>query len=395
MIKLIKPSAVLFLLSFSLLMVFAQVPEGGTMLNAETGTTYAKNGNCTATTVTITDQDFTKAIRVVVGTDVANTWDAQLSFPAVGGVAKDDVVLVAFYARTISSLDETGEGTLNVIMEKKVSYEKQLTANIKIGGEWKEYYARAKMTTTWAQSELSLLFHMGFPSQTVEVADVRFLNYQNSLNLEDLPETEITYSGQAPDAAWRAPAEERINQIRKGGANITVYDENGAPLEGAQIHVEMENHRFGFGTAIAASEFNDNATYRNKVMEDFNEVVFENDLKWPQFNAEASNDHLIQAMDSLDAHQIPIRGHNVIWPSYRFCPSFLQNLDNNPVALRNAIDQRIDDVTRFTNGRLNDWDVMNEPYSEHDLQDVLGDEVMADWFKRVRRNDRDVKLYIN
>ncbi len=190
---------------------------------------------------------------------------------------------MAFWARTTSSLEETGEGSLNVVIEQNTTWTKQLTANIHIGGDWKEYYARAQMSFPLTQSELNMIFHIGFPSQTVELANVRFLNYQNTIALEDLPETGITYPGQDPDAAWRAPAQERINQIRKGGANITVYDESGAPLEGVQIHVEMEKHQFGFGTAIAASEFNGNTTYRNKVMEDFNEVVFENDLKWPQF----------------------------------------------------------------------------------------------------------------
>ena len=69
----------------------------------------------------------------------------------------------------------------------------------------------------------------------------------------------------------------------------------------------MVRHEFGFGTAIAANEFNTNDSYRNTLFEMFNEVVFENDLKWPQFNAEASNDHLIQAMDysgcTPDSHQ--------------------------------------------------------------------------------------------
>ena len=53
---------------------WSQAPAGGTMINAETGTTYIKIGNCT-----LTEE------------------------------AEDDVVLVAFYARTISSGAETGE----------------------------------------------------------------------------------------------------------------------------------------------------------------------------------------------------------------------------------------------------------------------------------------------
>ncbi len=385
-------SLLLFILSGILI---AQIPDGGTMLNAESGTTYQRIGLCTLSEVAIADQPFTKALRITTQSDLSNAWDAQIKFPAVQGIQEEDVLLVAFYARTISSSEETGEGFLKVCIEENVNYAKQLYYTISIGQEWKAYYAPVKCTDTWDVSTVSYLFHLGFSNQTIEVADVKFLNYHQTITLEELPLTEITYLGQAEDASWRIPAQERINQIRKGQADVVVYDLQGLPVEDASVKIEMVRHQFGFGTAIAAHEFNNNETYRNTLFEMFNEVVFENDLKWPQFNAEASNDHIIQAMDSLDAHQIPIRGHNVIWPSYRFCPSFLQDLENKPELMRNAIDQHIDEVTSFTNGRLNDWDVMNEPYSEHDLQDVLGDEVMADWFKRVRRTDRDVKLYIN
>lgn len=386
---------------FTLLFLFlaaaihSQVPEGGILLNAETGNTYQKIGQCTVSEVSVADQPFTTALRIAVQSGLSNAWDAQVKFPAVQGIQEDDVVLVAFYARTISSTEETGEGQLIVCIEENVTYAKELYYNISIGQEWKEYYAPVEIQTTLESSSLSYLFHLGFSDQTIEVADVRYLNYQNTLTLDDLPLTEITYIGQAPDASWRIPAQERINQIRKGQANVIVYDEQGQIVENAIVKIEMQKHLFGFGTAIAANEFNSNSTYRNTIFDMFNEVVFENDLKWPQFNADASNDHLDQAMDTLEAHQIPVRGHNVIWPSYRYCPNSLEDLKDNPVAFRNAIDTRIDNVTGFTSGRLNDWDVINEPYSEHDLQDVLGDEVMADWFKRVRRNDRDVKLYIN
>lgn len=373
----------------------AQVPEGGSFINTQTGNTFSKNGKCTAVEVPVVGQEFTTAIKVEVGTDVSNTWDAQLSFPPVAGVEENDVVLVAFWARTTASNQETGEGSLNVIIEQKVSYTKQLYTNVLIGGEWKEYYTPAKMTDTWTQSEISLLFHIGFPSQTIEVAEVRYLNYKQSLNLEDLPETEITYVGQEPDAAWRGPAAERISQIRKGGATITVYDESGVLLENADVQVEMVKHQFGFGTCIKSSEFNNNSIYRNIILEQFNEVVFENDLKWPQFINSSTHARISQTMDSLEAHEIAVRGHNVIWPSWRSTPDIAEDLKDDPEGLRNLIDEHFDEVTSFTKGRLVDWDVMNEPFSEHDIQDVLGDEVMADWFNRTRRNDRGVKLYIN
>ncbi|HSH20426.1 MAG TPA: endo-1,4-beta-xylanase, partial [Draconibacterium sp.] len=126
----------------------------------------------------------------------------------------------------------------------------------------------------------------------------------------------------------------------------------------------------------------------------FNEVVFENDLKWGMFISN-SKTNINRSLDSLDAHGIAVRGHNVIWPSWKFTPTMLKTYESDPVALRTVIDKHVDEVTKFTSGRLVDWDVINEPYSEHDIQDILGKDVMADWFKRVRNNDRTVKLYLN
>lgn len=384
--------SILFLFAFGIL--YAQIPAGGTMLNVSTGTTYRNVGNGTLTQVTVTGQPFTKALRYVTGSNVMNFWDTQIQFTSAAGIAANDVILIAFYARTVSTVEEEGEGAVNVIIENATTYDKEISTKIRIAKEWKQYFASVKSKSTWTAAQVRYAFFTGYASQTIEVAEVQFLNYKNTLSLNELPVTVITYPGQAADADWRAPAEERINQIRKGITDITVYNEQGQVVKDAEVSIEMIRHKFGFGTAIPASVFINNATFRNKVYELFNEVVFENDLKWQMFSSNPTN-NLRRALDSLDRHQIPARGHNVIWPSWRNLPTSLKTLETNSVALRVAIDKHIDEVTLFTKGRLNDWDVINEPYSEKDIMAILGNEVMADWFKRVRNNDRTVKLYLN
>ncbi|MFN8207521.1 MAG: endo-1,4-beta-xylanase [Bacteroidales bacterium] len=387
---------ILFAGYFSLLTgsLSAQVPMGGTQMNATTGTTYQKVGNVTITEVSVSDQPFTKALRIVTGSGILNFWDAQVQFPGVSGIAADDVVLVAFYARTLSTPMEDGLGAATAVIENKTTYAKDLAAKLMIGSEWKEYYASAKCVSTLAATGVRYALFVGYESQTIEVADVRFLNYGTSLTLNDLPVTPISYVGQDSAAAWRAPAQERINQIRKGKADIVVYDENGNLLPDATVSVSMVKHQFGFGSAIPASVFLTNTTFRNKVYELFNEVVFENDLKWPNFSLSTTL-NLRKSFDSLELHDIAVRGHNVIWPSWKFCPTSLQSLSSNPVALRNTIEKHIDEVTNFTKGRVVDWDVINEPYSEKDIMGILGNEVMADWFKQVKKNDQQAKLYLN
>ncbi len=393
--RVLRFTAFFLLISFFLPgLLRSQVPEGGVMLNAESGVTWRKVGRGTVTEIEVSDQPFTEGLRAVTGTDVTNYWDAQIQFPSARGIAAGDVVLVAFYARTVSAEDETGQGALTVVIENSTTYAKELSVKFSLGSDWKEYYASAVCVSTLSSTGVRYAFQTGYPSQTIEVADVRFLNYGDSLSIDDMPVTEITYVGQEPDAEWRAPAEERINRIRKGNVDLVIFDEHGNRVEGADVTIEMVRHRFGFGTAIPAGLFNRDEVFRNKVFELFNEVVFENDLKWQQFNPDFTST-IRRALDTLERRQIPVRGHNIVWPSWRWLPSSLHTLEDDPDALRRAVEKRIDEVTLFTKGRLNDWDVVNEPYSQNDLLTILGEEVIAEWFKRVRQNDPAVKLYLN
>jgi endo-1,4-beta-xylanase len=381
-------------LIFTSNLLFAQIPVGGFTLIKETLPNYIKSGKGTLLTTSITGQSFAKGFKVTTGTDISNTWDSQVTFTKTAGIEANDVVLVTFYARTIASAQEFGEGALSVCIEDNKTYDKQIYFNVTIGKDWKQYFVPLKCKSALALAAVTYSFHVGYASQTIEVADVRYLNYKNTLTLEALPVTEISYNGREANAPWRAEAAERISQIRKGIADVIVYDENGQVLKDATVSVEMIQHKFGFGSAVDAKRFLTNTVYRNKVYELFNEVVLENDLKWNMFDTNPTT-NIQKTLDSLDKHKIVVRGHNVVWPSFKYNNASLKTLSTNPVAFRNEIDRHIDQITKFTSGRLVDWDVLNEPYSEKEFQAILGDEVMADWFKRVRQNDRKVKLYIN
>jgi len=385
------------LLPFSL---FSQVPAGGTEIIKDplvNAFTFGGNDVVTMSKIAVTDQLFTKAFRLSTTKTVLNSWNAQISFPPANGIVTNDVILVTFFARTTASVDETGLGLLTVCLEKKITYDKVIYQVVSIGTEWKQYYVSFKSPVTLLLADLNCAFHIGFPSQTIEMGDIHFINYANTLTLADLPVSLITYVGQEPDAAWRAEAEDRISQIRKGNIQITVVDSTGAPVENAEVSIGLARHKFSFGSAITASDYLSNPVYKEKILEMFNEVVFENDLKWGSFyykTASQKND-MIKVLDDLDSHSITMRGHNVLWPSYNYNPAYLANYKTQPEKLRLEIDKRIDDVCKFTKGRVVDWDVINEPYSEHEWMDLLGKEAMADWFKRVRNNDPYVKMYLN
>ena len=220
------------------------------------------------------------------------------------------------------------------------------------------------------------------------------------------------YPGYEPNAPWRAEAATRIEANRKADLSIQVTDAAGRPLSGATVDVAMQQHEFGFGSAVTANRLRDNnpayATYKQKVQELFNIATLENDLKWPPWEGEWGSQFTqtgaVAAVDWLLANDIRVRGHNIIWPGYNNLPAGVkQILDNAPLdaseqtALRTAINNHIDDIAGEFAGKLSAWDVVNEPWDNHDVMDNLaeGNAAMVDWFERVRANDPTAVLYLN
>lgn len=183
-----------------------------------------------------------------------------------------------------------------------------------------------------------------------------------------------------------------------GGLTVKVVDAGGSPAAGAKVRLRMTGHAFGFGTAVAAAplsaEGDDSEKYRRFIRDNFNMVVLENDLKWPQW--EQSRGRAQEALAWLRVNGITqVRGHNLVWPGWRWLPTDLHDLKKDPPALRERIRAHIEDVVTATRGQLVDWDVLNEPYSNRDLQSILGEAAMVEWFKTARLHDSSAQLYIN
>ena len=378
------------------LLIFAhshsQIPEGGILLISES---HNFTGSGTSSDVAVEGQPFSSAVRTSIGPDVTNMWDSRLSFETIEGISNGDVILISFWARTLESVQETGEGVMTICIEHRTTHSKELYRRMPVGRDWRQYFIPVTSSRSLAASDAAYSFHLGSPRQVLEFADVKFINYRNSLSAEDLPVTRATYAGREPDAPWREEAAARIRKHRRGEIEIAVRDKTGNPAVNAEVTIEMVRHDFGFGSAISGRMFESNPVYREKVLELFNEVVFENDLKWGPFISNKPNEYITRTIDALDKRNIRVRGHAVVWPSFRYSPSYLRDHADDPDRLRSEIEDHIKDVTTFTRGRLVDWDVLNEPYSEQEFQMILGYEVMADWFRLVRKYDPDVKSYIN
>lgn len=188
-------------------------------------------------------------------------------------------------------------------------------------------------------------------------------------------------------------ADQRIEQHRKTDIAIEVLDSNGQTISGATVNVEMKNHQFRWGTAAVASRINsssqDNQIYKQKLLENFNSVVFENDLKWPAWEgAWGSNfgwGQAEQALDWLDSNGLPTRGHYASWGTLNG-PSGYGPGHSDTEGLRERLFEHITDKLSTVGNRVTEWDVINHPigWGPETYDDVLGPDIYADIVKHAR-----------
>lgn len=338
-----------------------------------------------------------RAIRITTSAGSRTPWDVQVRAVAVAPIHAGDVLLARFSIRCIDSA--TGQGAATFVLElPQTEWDKAVEFRAEAGAQWEHYVVPFRTPRSFKPGEAMICFRAGFDQQTVEISGVELINYAKGARVEDLPRTPVGYAGREPDAAWRREATERIDKHRKADLAIRVTDAAGIPLAGATVHAKMVRHAFGFGSALSAEhllgETPDHQQYRSAFETLFNRAVFENDMKWQQ-TWDGVPDRVERAMAWLQQRQIPVRGHCLLWPSWRWLPKDLRALAGCPPELRRAAAERCTEMVRRFQGRLYQWDVINEAYANHDLMDLLGQEVMVEWFKLAHAADPECKLYLN
>lgn len=349
--------------------------------------------------VDVSGQPFTKALRAQVKEKSQNLWDVQLVATNETDVRSGDVLLASFWFRTEYVPVESGEAETEVNFElNRAPFEKSMTYAARVGAQWKQIFVPFVAKRDFQAGEARLVFRLGYAPQTVDFADIKLENFEKRLALADLPRTKITYPGMEPDAPWRAQAEERIDRLRKADLTVRVVGANGEAVRDAKISATLTRHAFPFGTCVPAEYLfsKEREQFLTLMREHFNIVTLENDLKW-----EALTDwgypleRGSRAVDWLREAGYAVRGHVLVWPGWRELPAALKRDEGNPAKLRDAVTAHIREMMTTFKGRIDQWDVVNEPFTNHDLLDVLGYEVMADWFKLARSIDPKPKLYIN
>ena len=348
--------------------------------------------------VRVGGQPFASAQQIRTTAKPDKPYALQLGAKTTGAIKKGDVLLATFWARAVEHSAGTDEARTEFVLElAHEPYTKSAVLAAALDSAWTKFYVPCSAATDLAPGEGQIGFRCGYEPQTIEIAALTVRNFGSSVDLKSLPYTPATYTGRAPDAPWRAAAAERIEKIRKATLAIRVTDPAGTPIPGAQVRVFQKKHAFGWGTAVDAKQLladgPDADRYRSALLADFNKVVVENHLKWAMW--ESDRDTATKAVAWLREHGLPVRGHCLVWPGKTNLPKNIVALLDQPDPLRQRIAGHIADEAGAFRGQLVEWDVLNEPFSNTDVQTVLGDGAMIDWFRAAHAADPAPRLFIN
>ena len=208
------------------------------------------------------------------------------------------------------------------------------------------------------------------------------------------------------EAAWDRIWEHRISPLR-----IQAVDGAGNPIAGADVRAAMTQHEFRFGTAVNAWFFvqlDEEHPYRKRLRELFNHAVLENAHKWKYWERDSEAADYTVAW--LQAHGFTIRGHTMLWQTFRYGVPMPEDVEEalraNDVAGRELVRERvighIEAIGSAYQGVIDKWEVVNEVTTEHEVTAVLRPDTLPqeapellEWFEAARRAAPDATLYVN
>jgi GH35 family endo-1,4-beta-xylanase len=388
----------------------ASLPMGGKdMLPADwPNSTKAPNKKLICKSEQADFGDHGRGWRVEVFDDQASLYQVQLSTLLTGTVKKGDRVLTVFEARCLkgSSSDDKGHAQVVVEFKNPPDYVKLGQDAVDIHAEWQTFYVPfpANEDSMAGMTHASLM--LGGKKQTLEISNMRLLNYGSTFDLTKLPRPVIHYPGREAEAPWRKEALARIEKIRTTDITVEVVDADGKPQSQAKVSLALKRHSFGFGTAVKAKYLmgtDETASkYRALIDENFSAIVLENDLKpfaWKNGASNKGKDYrqewAIGALAWAKERGMKTRGHYLCWGPW---DDWSEKLKDQPAAIREKIMSHLDEIIHGAAGLVDEWDAVNHPVGwenpRRTVDQVISPELYADVFKAARART-GVPLWIN
>jgi len=179
-------------------------------------------------------------------------------------------------------------------------------------------------------------------------------------------------------ASWNDPAEikrvqNNIEKYRKGDAVITILDKNGKPLQNATVIIQQQTHEFLFGSnlfvlhQLATPELN--RKYESAFTHLFNFATIP--FYWRELEPEQNHLRFKEGSDSIwrrpppdelvkwcKAHQIVIKGHQLLYVKRKFMPDWISANDSNK--LKALAGKRMTQLAERYGKDVSIWDAVNE-----------------------------------
>jgi len=157
-------------------------------------------------------------------------------------------------------------------------------------------------------------------------------------------------------------ARKSIAAVRMGDAVVRVVDAGGKPVAGAAVRAELVRHEFLFGCNIYMfgrfGKPEENAAYSQRFAELFNYAT--TGFYWASYETEQGKPNYAYT-DSVVSwcreHGIRMKGHPLLWGHDAGKPKWAGGKQPEPEIRR----KRVFDVIRRFSGKIDFWEVVNEP----------------------------------
>lgn len=309
--------------------------------------------------------------------------------------------ILTFWARALKATDETGYAKCRPCFEQSDLYNKAYSATCEdIGFEWKKYYFPIyNGNYSLYKNKSRFTFPIGYKPQIIQIADIHVRNFHYDVPVEQInPESiqVLDYHGIEDDAVWRKEAWRRIEKYRKNDMLIHVTDENGNPIEGAEVKADMTNSEFNWGFMILPREIlhadpdSRVGSYRIETPKMFN--LGEDGYGMKYSNSDYINE--IAMYKYFYDQGLRMRGHAFTYDTIK--------LKEQPNYADMTYEEKYDTLIREVSkeawlfrGMCREWDVLNEPTSENTFRYNYGTEVFSRAFQVVSALDPTTRRVLN
>ncbi len=379
----------------------SKLPSDARLINDPGLANWSINGSPQTQMVAADNISGGKAISITVAQAKANPWDISLTAPITEGISAGDTLFLAVQIRASAADNEAQSGVIaaSKIEENGGAFTALADTSAQVSDKWTTLYSVGVVSKDYARGQTHITVHLAAARQTIEIGNAYAFNLGPNADQSTLPRLRVTYSGREADAAWRAPAQARIEAIRKGDIAIRVLDANGAAIPNADVHVAMTRHAFHFGSFVG-HDITKNDADSQKLRETF-PLMFNtatSPLYWQDWGWQSPEmrTRYMASIKYLADNKIPWRGHPFVWAAEAYVPTKLKALAGKPTEYRKFVLDHVTDVSAAVAPFKPTFiDVLNEPRDDKYTIDRIGIDGIAEAFRIARKAVPDARLFVN